>query len=264
MISLKKIKIGWNVIRRIRNWEDYFKDYLGLLKKGYTLSFKGGTKIKIRGGGTDRNIINEVWMYKVYNPAGFEIKKGDIVFDIGGHIGIFSLMASKKAEKVYVFEPLKENFDLLKENIEINKNKNIIASNKAVSDEEIFKELLVYSHNKGANSFYLDYKDFPKHRVNVKTTTLKGVLEENKVLRINFLKIDCEGEEYKILFNCPKNVLKRIDKISMEYHNLDERRNVSSMKKFLEENNFKVKVDITKSRAHGNLYARNLFFNQNP
>jgi hypothetical protein len=32
------------------------------------------------------------------------------------------------------------------------------------------------------------------------------------------LKLDCEGEEYAILFNTPTKYLKKIDRICMEYH----------------------------------------------
>ena len=51
--------------------------------------------------------------------------------------------------------------------------------------------------------------------------------------------MDVEGAEYEILFNCTKNVLKKIDKISMEVHPLDKN-NEKTLKNFLEKNGFKV------------------------
>lgn len=52
--------------------------------------------------------------------------------------------------------------------------------------------------------------------------------------RVNFLKIDCEGVEYEIFFTASHEILRRIDKIAMEYHELDADRNGLKMKEFLE------------------------------
>lgn len=47
---------------------------------------------------------------------------GDILFDVGANVGIYSLYAAKKRQaKVYSFEPTFHNFWLLNENIALNK-----------------------------------------------------------------------------------------------------------------------------------------------
>lgn len=57
------------------------------------------------------------------------------------------------------------------------------------------------------------------------------------------------------MFNCPERVLNIIKKISMEYHNLDGKRNVGVLKNFLEKRGFEVKTANVRNGC-GMLYAR--------
>ena len=81
---------------------------------------RSGIKIMLRVNSTDLMAFTHVWLLKEYERPGFEIKNNDIIIDIGGHIGLFALYSSQfcKSGKIYCFEPIKENFDMLKSNIE--------------------------------------------------------------------------------------------------------------------------------------------------
>ncbi len=59
---------------------------------------------------------------------------------------------------------------------------------------------------------------------------------------MDFLKIDCEGAEYDILFDCPKSILNIIKKIAMEVHTLDKKRNMSIMADFLKKEGFDIEI----------------------
>jgi len=169
----------------------------------------------------------------------FDINKNDVVLDIGAHIGIFSIFAAKKAKngKIYSFEPLKNNYILLKKNLKINGIKNVIPINKAVSNKTSKKMINISNSNTGSSSFVLDEHS---GSIIVQTTSLQKIISDHKLTKINFLKMDVEGAEYEILSNCTKNVLKKIDKISMEVHPLDKNNNEKTLKIFLEKNGFKV------------------------
>ena len=52
----------------------------------------------------------------------------------------------------------------------------------------------------------------------VPSITLEKVLQINDINKIDYLKIDTEGGEYDIILNTPKEILKKVDKIVMEYH----------------------------------------------
>jgi tRNA G37 N-methylase Trm5 len=105
-----------------------------------------------------------------------------IVVDIGASIGDFTLFASQNAKVVYAFEPDPNYFQYLQKNIVLNKLSN------------------VYSFKIYANSQTLEW------------------LLTNKINQIDFLKMDCEGCEYEVL-NCKKEILLKINQISMEIHN---------------------------------------------
>lgn len=250
-----KLITFFKLVKTIKNYPLYLKDYFGKIKNKYALyKLRNGLRYKLRGGSTDRFIINEVWIHKSYNPKGFEIKQNDIVVDIGAHAGIFTILASYYAKdgKVYAFEPMKENYELLKENIKLNYAKNIEPINKAVSAKSgKLKFYVSQTKNKGQNSLY-KLSDTQK-QISVGKISFKDFIK--KIPRIDFLKIDCEGAEYEILFSLSKAEFQKIKKISMEFHNYGKYTG-KDLAKVLHSNNFKVKL-IQDGKMFGRIYAVN-------
>src|SRR5205085_647179 len=119
-----------------------------------------------------------------YFAGGFEIKKGDIVVDIGAHIGLFSLCAAQDASKVYAFEPLQDNFKLLEENIKQNNCKNIFPFQMAVARKTGQQELFI-NDNSLAPSLYINRSTARK--VMVPTTSLEKFVEDMHINKISFL-----------------------------------------------------------------------------
>lgn len=248
-----KLSLGLQVIKHFRNWPKYFLDHFNLIKSEFiTYNLRNGIKYSVRSGTVERWMINENWVHKIYTPEDFKIKRNDIVLDIGAQIGVFSVFASQLAKngKVFSFEPVPENFELLKKNIRLNLISNITPINKAVSNKN-GQENIFLSEDTACHSFFTNFSKVHR-KIPVETISLNSFIKENKISRIDFLKMDCEGAEYKILFNSPKNVLKKIKKIGMEYHNIDDKNNVSILKEFLEENGFKVTIE---NGNQGILYA---------
>ncbi len=256
-----KITTFVKLVKTIRNYPTYLKDYFGKIKGQYLFyHLRNGLKYKVRGGSTDRFILNEVWIHKSYNPKGFEINQNDIVVDIGGHIGVFTILASHYAKfgKVYTFEPMKENFELLRDNIEINNAVNVSFFNKAVSDKNgEIGFFISQTKNKGQNS--LQKLEESQREVVVETISFKDFLR--KLPRIDFLKMDCEGGEYKILPSLSRDDFKKIKKISMEYHNYGNGTG-KELKSILEKNGFKVKM-VQRGEKFGTIYALNTKWGQN-
>lgn len=250
-----KLLTLFKLIKTLKNYPLYLKDYFGKIKNKYVFyKLRNGLIYKLRGGSTDRFIINEVWIHKSYNPKGFEIKPNDIVVDIGAHAGIFTILASyfAKQGQVYAFEPFKENYNLLLENINLNKAKNIQAFNKAVSD--ISGKLKFYvstSKNKGQNSMYKLGES--QKEVSVEKISFKDFIKT--IPKIDFLKIDCEGAEYEILFSLSKKELQKVKKISMEFHNYGKNKG-DDLARFLQINSFKIKL-IKDGKMFGRIYALN-------
>ena len=123
-----------------------------------------------------------------------EPKLGDIVFDIGAYVGDTALWFSKAVGpqgKVYAFEPKPSNFTKLKSNLERHKVTNVIPLQLALSENE--GEMRVAS---GASSSVITQAGTG---TSVKITTIDKFVEANKLPRVDFIKMDVEGHELKVL-----------------------------------------------------------------
>lgn len=159
----------------------------------------------------DRGIIEEIYDIKTYE--NIKIESNNPILDLGGHIGLFALkFARLNRGEVYTFEPSKESFNLLKKNVEINHIKNVQAINAAVSDKAGMLKLYLHKYS-AANSIL----NKTNHWVNVKSIGLGDFIKQNKIKKIELIKIDVEGAEYKIL-KSSINVLKKTSKVILELH----------------------------------------------
>jgi FkbM family methyltransferase len=121
------------------------------------------------------------------------IKKGDVVLDIGGNIGIFAVAFSKVVEngKIFCFEASPKNCKLIKKNIISNKCKNIILENKAVLNEN--KKVKIYlSRETKYNKLFKDSGS--KKCIEVEGIKLDDYFNYKE--RIDFIKVDIVGSEY--------------------------------------------------------------------
>jgi FkbM family methyltransferase len=247
-------------IRTIKNWPTLISDHFKLIKDDYVMyKLRNGITYKIRAGTFDLAFLLEICANNTYMPLGFEINENDTVLDIGAQIGLFSIFASKFAKngKVYSFEPVPDNALLFNENLKLNGVKNVMLSESAVSGKSGPRDIFLSNDNNlGTHSFFtLNSHVSATDKLKVNTISLKDIVEQNGIKRIDFLKLDCEGAEFEILFGCPDNVLDTIQKISMEYHSLDNENNVESLRKFLTEKGFKVKTQHFFDTV-GMLYAK--------
>ena len=206
-------------MRAVKNWDDYVSLYFGKIKSEHViLKMRNGIKIKLRTDSTDLMAFTHVWLLKEYERLGFEIKDNDTVIDIGGHIGLFALYSSQfcKSGKIYCFEPIKENFDMLKSNIELNHIPNVIPTNAAVSKDND-KVTIYLNEDEAGHSMHVT----GTKSVQVNSTSLQTIFDSNGIEHCDFLKVDCEGEEYAIMDSLPSGYYDKIRKMCIEYHFVD-------------------------------------------
>jgi FkbM family methyltransferase len=160
----------------------------------------------------------------------FTPNKGDIVVDIGAHIGLYTIIASKRVGfngRVVAIEADPDNFDILNRNIQLNKSANVKALKYAVYSKE--ENLKLFLPNPG-ESTYTKYNTIMSDRaqskenfVEVKANTLDYLLQSNGIKQeeVNWIKIDVEGAEYEVLKGA-KDILSKSTDISLliEIHNL--------------------------------------------
>jgi FkbM family methyltransferase len=199
----------------------------------------------------------------------FRPREGDIVVDVGAHIGKYTIIASKSVGTngtVVAIEADPDNFDLLKRNIQLNKLSNVIALNYAAYSEE--KRIKLYLPSRGGEeSSYTKYNTVMSDRAHgeekfleVKANTLDSLLLSNMVKQeqVNWIKIDVEGAEYEVL-NGAKDILSKSSNIALliEIHNLYEGFNLyKPIKEFLDLYNFKIEFEEVSKNGERHIIAR--------
>jgi len=144
--------------------------------------------------GTAAELVGTFILQQYRYDSIVEPKLGDVVFDIGAYVGDTALWFSKAVGpqgKVYAFEPEPSNFNKLKANLERNKVTNVIPLQLAVSETE--GEMQVSS---AAGSSVITQAGTG---LSVKVTTIDKFVEANKLPRVDFIKMDVEGYESKVL-----------------------------------------------------------------
>ena len=187
-----------------------------------------GLNFIIRETSTDKEIVNEVVESETYFRGKLTVKSGDIVIDIGAHIGSFSLLAASLGGKVYSYEPCKENFELLTKNIKLN-NFSVDAHNVGVMGSSGKRTLYIESFNFGGTNFYNNSQLFSvSHTEEIDCITLEDIYKDEHLDHCDFLKLDCQGAEAEIIRYFP--YLDTINKIGLEYDGLD---NLKELKEIL-------------------------------
>ncbi len=93
----------------------------------------------------------------------------------------------------------------------------------------IFKYLSYLSFFRGKNKHYMKKIVFQKEDGDKQVTLSEAIGDNNNIL----LKIDIEGDEFKILSEINKN-LDRINLLIIEFHNLSFQQNLRQVEKFIE------------------------------
>ena len=224
-----------------KNWYIFPKVYYKLITDKFPIfETKNGLKIKIRKYSTDLMALTHVWLIEEYKSQNFEIKDNDIIIDVGGHIGLFSLYASQfcKNGLIYSFEPVPENYNLLIDNIQSNDLNQIKSFNLAVSNSNSNVKLYLNDDEAGHSMFSKSSKT-----ITVDSISLQQIFDDNNIENCNFLKLDCEGTEYEILQNLPLSYFDKIEKIIIEYHMADSHPELlENLKKLLISQNYFLKT----------------------
>jgi len=202
-----------------------------------------------------RAMFSEIVESECYMPsASLRIRSGDTVLDIGANVGLFSIWASLKvpSARILAFEAASDNYKALAKNVRRNGFKRISTHHYAVSDGNSTHATLYRGHHGGIHSIRPDYRnwdpsrDLGRRTEKVRTITLLRIFQRFNLDKVDFMKIDCEGAEYEILFSTPERILSKIRKIVGEYHDLNAERHGGILEKFLMQKGFK-----TEFRAAG-------------
>jgi FkbM family methyltransferase len=156
----------------------------------------------------------------IKNPKG-------VIFDVGANVGEYSVLCKKLISEctLYSFEPHPKTFDRL---LECSKRHNFTPVNAALDKVSGNAILFDYAGGDGSSHASLysevitEFHNSKSSSVETKTWSLDDFLRENKIEKINFLKIDTEGNEYPVLLGATKAIREhKIEVIQFEFSQLN-------------------------------------------
>ncbi len=182
----------------------------------------------------------------------FHKDKKIIFWDIGANIGLYSIYAAIRHKNIEIvsFEPSTNNLRILSRNISINNLENIVKINQfALSDKANCHELMnesefIEGYSMSTFSYNQDFEGNllqAKNKYRLFGTSISNLIEQGILNVPNYIKIDVDGIEHKILSGAKqvlnnRNLKGMLIEINENYEE-QYRSVIDVMKKF----NFKIK-----------------------
>ncbi len=196
------------------------------------------------------------------------IEEGMVVFDIGANIGALTLQMAKKvspAGKIYSFEPSPINYIYASKNISLNNFKNIKLINQGLGNENANAFLYnVNPNNRGMLRLLQEdgnNSSFEKEEVQI--DTLDSSMQKFSIPKPDFIKIDVEGFEYKVLHGASRTLEEYHPKLFIELddNNLREQNNsAQELITLLQRLNYKITNAGTNEEINANSNFKDCHF----
>jgi FkbM family methyltransferase len=191
-----------------RNWWAMAFPKLGI---STVLRLRDGSCYFVRAHTLDLSVVNEAAFLNPYLKSGYvRIAPDATVIDVGANIGDFTIQAARLCPngRVIAIEPLKEAGALIERQAALNGLTNITWICAALSGAD------------GATSANREgsiYATAASSAQQVPMMSLGRLVADLGLVRIDLLKLDCEGAEWDIL-PAAEPLLGRVRQICMEYH----------------------------------------------
>ena len=234
--------LGKERVKLFTNNAEYHKafDVARALRKGeetmdpHFLDFKLN-KFDLRPAGYDVELffgemgvaidfLIEQYAYKENGQTLIQVKKGDVVLDLGGCYGDTALYFANKAGaegKVFTFEFIPNNVHILRKNLSLNPEleKRITVVEHPVSDQSDIK---VYYQDFGPAS-HISTEPFDAQTGETTTLSIDDFVERYQVQKVDFIKMDIEGSEPRALKGAEKTIRKFQPVLAVAiYHSMDD------------------------------------------
>jgi FkbM family methyltransferase len=160
---------------------------------------------------------------QVYGDGKDGVHPGDVVFDCGANIGVYTRVALATGAKLVVaIEPAPENVECLRRNYagEIGQGRVIVVP-KGVWDREDSLTLRVDAENSARDSFVVNFGP-AMHEIRVPLTTVDRLVEELKLNNVGFIKMDIEGAEKRALAGAKNTLLKYHPRMAIAMEHLPD------------------------------------------
>ncbi len=150
-------------------------------------------------------VVSGALHFGVYEKAETRFFKsacrdGMTFLDVGANLGYYTALATRAVGpngRVLAVEPDPDSFGYLEQTIAANAVGNVQAFPVAASDAPATLPLYISTDNRGDNRLYASGEDRPQ--VEVTARPLDALLRENKIDKVDLIKIDVQGYEPKVI-----------------------------------------------------------------
>lgn len=252
--------------RETEQWQTAFRSYLDMGGRSfpYLLRLRSGTTLTLR----EHNDVIIFWL--VFVRQHYPVLPSDrVVLDVGANIGIFTIYAAREAPaaRIIAVEPFPATRERLQVHLEDNRlTSRVTVLNCAVAQEAGRGEM---DSVEGIPSQYRRIRSEKteslniRHRgaaglqsgpgISVEQKTLAEILEVAGEDAIDLMKMNIHGMEYSVLMNTPAAILRRIKRITVQYHTMPSSSGIGKTQLFSHLNNcgFRLVNDYDTQRGSG-------------
>ena len=170
--------------------------------------------------GTFREVFLDDIYYRHIPDRIFAGRPDPLIFDIGANVGYFSLATFMKFPKsvVHSFEPHPFNFKFMQEQANRYGSYSWVLHKKAVGNKNGKIKLNTVSTASYTSMATIFDSTEERETFWAESIDLDSFIRENIERNIDFMKIDCEGAEYDIVYNLSEETFAKIDSLCIETH----------------------------------------------
>jgi hypothetical protein len=206
-------------------------------------------------------VLDQINRDRFYDSI-FEGEDDLTILDIGGNIGLFTLYAQDCAKAIYPIEPTPGHFKIL---TELTKDyANVHPLNYALHNEDTTIDFYISEENSTMNSTVNQYGT----KVPVQARTLRSIIDELGLEKVDFIKCDIEGSEVQALTaETIGAVAELVDNWWIECHSTDPTRtwpsnlfeNRLAIGKLLEDAGYDVQYVVSENSTFGSKTEDSIF-----
>ena len=243
-----------------------------------------------------RYLYHEIFIEQTYLKNGIALEEGDVVFDIGANIGMFSMFVSRrcKGARIFACEPSPVSFQVLQRNLSLHAPE-AKALPFGVADGDREATFVFYPKSSVFSGFHTDEQEdghalrqtmvneysqrfesadsdalrehldgiidarLQKETYQCQLRSLSSLMKVHQIEEIGLLKIDAEKCEWDILRSIEPDDWKKIRQIVVEVHDSGDGKLSKQIADLLREQGFEiatVEEDLLKGSRLCNIYAR--------
>jgi FkbM family methyltransferase len=237
-----------NLFKNIRNPFEYIFDKF--YERGRMLHFvTKPNKLGFDVPASLHQVFKEIFMADVYNIGTLMrvLPDDPVVIDIGANAGFFDilLLSKTKNAQIYAYEPLSSNIERMRSVASSNRRfaKSVTINPFAVTGKPC-EMLRLYAQDSEDNQVVASsLKGFNTDNTKelwIPAISFSEVMANIPNVKIDLLKMDCEGSEYDIILNTSPDVVRRVERMLIEVHDIDSQFNINTFSRYLGELGYEV------------------------